>query len=400
MARHQTMRRFARLAWRLDSLLVVFAAVAVLGGLGQYLKGAAEFAGREYTNYNNYLIFKYAYVHLLEHRDLYAPYPELVWDLFKYSPTFALLMGPLAVLPDLPGLLAWDLLNAVVLYAAVRRLPLPDEAAKARMLWFVALELLISIQSSQSNGLMAGLILLAFGCFERRGLLMAALCLALSFYLKLFGLVAGVLFLLYPGKAGFLGRLAMWGVLLGALPLLVVSPGELVSLYGLWADLLRQDVAINLGLSVMGILDSWLGVRTSGMAVPLVGAALLLLPLVRRGCAGTERFRYLMLASLLMWMVIFNYRAESPTYVIAMSGVAVWYWTGKRTMTDRVLLASAFVLTTLSHTEAFPGAFKGAVIEPYKVKALPVIVIWLRAQYELLTMGAGGEGAGQGPSSA
>ncbi len=397
MARDQ-MRRFARLAWRLDSLLVVFAAVAVLGGLGQYLKGAAEFAGREYTSYNNYLIFKYAYVHLIEHRDLYAPYPELVWDLFKYSPTFALLMAPLAVLPDLAGLLAWDLLNAVVLYAAVRRLPLRDDAAKARMLWFLAMELLISIQSSQSNGLMAGLIILAFGCFERRGRSMAALCLALSFYLKIFGLVAGVLFLLYPGKVGFLARLATWGAILGMLPILVVPPGELVSLYGAWTELLRQDVATNLGLSVMGVLDSWFGIRTSGVAVPLVGALLLLAPLLRRTCADTERFRYLMLASLLMWMVVFNYRAESPTYVIAMSGVAVWYWTGKRATADRVLLAAAFVLTTLSHTEVFPGPVKGAVIEPYKVKALPVIVIWLWTQYELLTMGAGGERAGQAPS--
>jgi hypothetical protein len=385
---------------RLETLFVVFAAVAVLGGLGQYLKGEEIIGGGAYTNYNNYLIFKLAFVHLLENRDLYAAYPELVWDVFKYSPTFALLMAPLAILPDLPGLLGWNLLNALVLYVGVRWLPLGADAAKARILWFVSLELLISIQSSQSNGLVAGLVLLAFGAFERRHLQVAALCLALSFYVKIFGLVAAVLCLLHRGTTAFLARLAIWGALLGALPLVVVTPDQLLALYGSWLEVLRTDVAASDGLSVMGVLQAWVGVEPPRLLVPLAGAGLLLAPLARRRCVGEARFRYLMLASLLMWMVVFNHRAESPTYVIAMTGVAIWYWTGERSGPDRALLAAAFVLTTLSHTEVFPGPVKAAVIVPYQVKALPIIVIWLRTQYQLLTIRAGGESAGQVPARA
>jgi len=49
----------------------------------------------------------------MEGKDLYAPYPNEYWDLYKYSPTFALLMAPLALLPTLAGLAGWNLLNVV-----------------------------------------------------------------------------------------------------------------------------------------------------------------------------------------------------------------------------------------------------------------------------------------------
>jgi len=48
---------------------------------------------------NNFLIFRSAFDHLLAGRDLYAAYPAEHADLFKYSPTFALLFAPFALLP-------------------------------------------------------------------------------------------------------------------------------------------------------------------------------------------------------------------------------------------------------------------------------------------------------------
>ena len=47
------------------------------------------FLGEEH--YGNYLIFKNSFLHLIRSQDLYVLYPELKIDLFKYSPTFALL---------------------------------------------------------------------------------------------------------------------------------------------------------------------------------------------------------------------------------------------------------------------------------------------------------------------
>ena len=48
--------------------------------------------GITYTHYNNYIIFKQSYFHLIENKDLYTLYPNEHWDYYKYSPTFSLLM--------------------------------------------------------------------------------------------------------------------------------------------------------------------------------------------------------------------------------------------------------------------------------------------------------------------
>ena len=45
---------------------------------------------------NNFLIFRAASLHLLHGQDLYAAYPALHFDFYKYSPSFALLFLPFA----------------------------------------------------------------------------------------------------------------------------------------------------------------------------------------------------------------------------------------------------------------------------------------------------------------
>lgn len=41
--------------------------------------------------YNNYVIFKMSFPHLVNNEDLYIVQPEEHWDLYKYTPTFAVL---------------------------------------------------------------------------------------------------------------------------------------------------------------------------------------------------------------------------------------------------------------------------------------------------------------------
>ena len=45
---------------------------------------------------NNFIILRSAYDHLIAGKDLYAAYPALHADYFKYSPTFAFLFAPFA----------------------------------------------------------------------------------------------------------------------------------------------------------------------------------------------------------------------------------------------------------------------------------------------------------------
>ena len=282
--------------------------------------------GIAYTYYNNFLIFRGSFYHLLDNQDLYQSYPQEHYDLYKYSPTFAVLFAPLALLPAKAGLFFWNLLNALVLFFAFWKLPLLTDKKKLPALGLVLIELVTSLQNSQSNALMAGLIILAFVFLEKDNPWIASLFIILSVYIKIYSIVGLVMFIFYPKKVRSALLILGWVVILGLLPLVIASPEHLVQQYQSWFGLLRQDHAVFGGMSVMSWLRSWFGLEINKNAVVLAGAVLLLLPLVRIKEYNNQAFRMAFLASLMIWMVIFNHMAESPTFVIAVSGVAAWFF--------------------------------------------------------------------------
>ncbi len=365
-------------------ILGIYIAVAMIASLAEALKGVKIFDGQPYTRYNNFLIFKYAFVNLLSGKDLYQLYPDLFFDYFKYSPTFAILMSPFAILPDVPGYFAWNLLNALAVFYSIKTFPAEHREKHTFMLWFVLLELLTNLQNAQSNGIMAALMIFAFKFFEKRNVFWAALCIVLSFYLKVFGIAAAALFLLYPDKFKFVASALFWGILLGILPLLIISPGQLLAQYQSWLHLLQIDQSVSYGISVMGILHSWFAIAPNNMFVLAIALMLLLLPLLRISQFKEQTFRHLFLASLLIWVVIFNHKAESPTFIIAMCGVAIWYFSQPRQTLHLALLIFAFVITSLSPTDIFPRFVRKMWISPFKLKALPCIFIWARITYQLM----------------
>jgi hypothetical protein len=325
--------------------------------------------------YNNYLIFRGSFFNLLDCKNLYLPYPERYNDLFKYSPTFAMLMGIFSGFPDWLGLLFWNLLNALVPFWAVNKLN-TGKKEKAFILLFVAIEMLTSMQSSQSNGLMAGLIIGAFACMEDRKPVLAALLICLGFYIKVFAAAAGLIFLFYDRKIPFMLACAFWAVVLGVLPALACGFDGLILQYRNWFALLANDPAHELNFSIMTLTQRWFNFTASDLWYLVPGAILLLLPLFRKELYAQFNFRLAYLASILVWVVIFNHKAESPTYIIAMFGAAIWALTQPPSAWKKVLLLFVFVLTGLAATDIFPPFVRKEIIVPYCLKALPCITLW------------------------
>ena len=75
------------------TFIVVLFVLFSVGASFQSLTGAKTYedGGVEYNKYNNYTIFERSFEHLKNEQDLYQLYPEEQWDLYKYSPSFALL---------------------------------------------------------------------------------------------------------------------------------------------------------------------------------------------------------------------------------------------------------------------------------------------------------------------
>ena len=339
---------------------------------------------REYVEkYNNYNIFKQSFHHLIENKNIYIRYPAEYHDLYKYSPSFAMFMAPMAILPDILGLTLWNLLNVVLLFLAIKYLPIKQAKHKSYILWFCLIELLTSIQSEQSNGIIAGLIILSFVFMEKKNVLIASLFIVLTVYIKLFGVVAFALFLLYPNKAKFIGFSAMWAVIIALLPLLVISIEQYQFLIQQWFDLLFRDHTISYGLSVLGWITTWFGLAVNKVYILIVGVVLFCIPLLKYKSYSDFGFRFLALSSILIWIIIFNHMAESPTFVIAISGAALWFFVQKKNWLNLALVVFAFVFASLSPTDIFPKVIRENYVIPYVLKAVPFIFIWLIIIYQM-----------------
>ena len=257
---------------RRNVVLGLYVALA-LAASGQQLWSAATSTRTEppLHRYNNYVIFERSWDHLVSGQDLYAWHPEEHWDLFKYTPTFAVLMAPFSALPDAIGLPLWNLLNALVLVLAVFRLPILREHQQGLALVICAVECMTSLQNAQSNGLVVGLLVLAFAELERGKAWLPALCVLLSAFIKLFGIVGLAMFVMHPQRWKLAGWTAALGLGLAALPLVVVSADQYAWLLERYGQMLSQDHSQSLGYSLHGILQSWFGLGLFQIAGPSRG---------------------------------------------------------------------------------------------------------------------------------
>ena len=332
---------------------------------------------------NNFKVFRAAAVNLLAHRDLYAAHPDQHFDFYKYSPTFALLFAPFAALPFAPALLIWSLLNSLLLWYAVRRL-LPDRQATLALA-LVYLEVLFAMQYTQSNGLVTALILLAFLALEQGRQPRAALLIGLDAFIKIFPLGAAALALFHPRRWRFALLFAAVGLGLALLPLVVIPPHELVAQYRSWLAIEVSDASrVNRGDSVMQYLHQWLGMDWPNWPLQLAGTLVLLAPIaVNRARWSDHAFRLRFLCSLLLYLVLFNHQSERASFVIAYTGLAIWYAASEPDPVRNAIALAAVIALVLQDVQIVPWAVHDALGQ-YRVKAMPCLLAWIVMQTELL----------------
>ena len=369
-------------------ILCLWASLALFASIQSLLLPNKKYkeSNWEYPSYNNYIIFKQSFHHLLDHKDLYKRYPAEHWDLYKYTPTFALLFGSMAVLPDAIGLTFWNLLNALVLAFAVYFLPYLTNKQKGLILLACAIELMTSMQNEQSNGLIAGLLIFAFGLSERKKFVWAIILITIATFIKPFGLVGFVLFLFYPNKIkhGVISFFSFFSFFL--IPLLLIPWSELMLQYQSWLSVLREDEALKYGYSVAGWIHTWFIAYPNKTWITIIGIILFLIPYLRFKLYQDFHFRLLALSSILIWIVIFNHMAESPTYIIALAGASIWFFSKKPSTMDIILFCFVFAFASLSPTDIVPKPIRQEFFRPYVLKAVPCIILWCRIWYEMITM--------------
>lgn len=342
--------------------------------------------------HNNFLIFRGVFWHTIQKLSLYDFYPTEYNDHNHYGPVFSLVIAPFAVVPDAIGLLLWLVVLALGMYYAVRRLPL-EEGRQIFLYWFCAHELLTALQMQQFNIAIAAIIIGSFAAIERGKEVTAAFLIVLGTFVKLYGVVGLAFFFFVKRKPRFILALIGWSVVCFVAPMLISSPEYVVGQYVEWYERLaakngENTFSLMQNISLLGMIRKVSGSASySDLLVILPGLVLFGLPYLRFGQYRHLAFRYAILSSVLLFVVLFSTGSESSTYIIPFAGIALWYTTSpwKRSGWDVALLVFAFVLSSLSPSDLFPRSLREAYVLPYALKALPPTLIWLRLSYELLT---------------
>ena len=336
---------------------------------------------------NNYLIFRAASLHLVHGNDLYAAYPALHFDFYKYSPTFALLFLPFAVIPFSLSMLLWNALNAGALYYAIGMVLPANRANAARAILF--LDMLGSLQNVQSNALVTALIIVTFAAYERRHTVIGSAAANIGAAIKLFPL-AGVSFAIFhPRKLRVALAVAISAVVLLALPLVVTPLSTLLQQYASWRAIESKD-ALDRGFTVMQMAELLFHGGWPNWPQQLGGTVLLVAPvLLRRERWSEWSFRLQYLCSALVFCVIFNHQSESPTFVIAVAGAAIWFACVERmTRVHWAFFVFFAIGTILASSDAMPRVIQREVFDRYHAKTIPCIVLWIVLQVRLWKTGA------------
>jgi hypothetical protein len=255
----------------------------------------------------------------------------------------------------------------------------------------VLIENMTAIHNVQFNPMLAASIILAFVMVRKNNLLLATLFIMIGTLTKLYGIVGLAFFFFSPNKRKFFNFSVLWFVVLFCLPMLISSPAYILNTYMDWYHTLAEKnlqnyTAMMQDISAMGMIQRVFGLKEFSNSVVLFPAMVLtLLPILNKKNWIKTDFQYLYLAQLMIGLVVFSSSSESPTYVIAVSGVAVWFVIQKHPIPHWVKFTLAFVLllTVLSPTDLTPSYLKENFIKRYALKALPCLVVWLIATFQL-----------------
>jgi len=246
------------------------------------------------------------------------------------------------------------------------------------------LEVLLALQYGQSNALVAALMILAFIAFEGRRQLGAALSITGGAAIKLFPLAALSLAIFYPRRLRFAAIFSAVLAIAVLLPLVAVSPAELLAQYHSWRAIEAKDALLR-GYSLMHYMHAWLGVDWPNWPQQAAGTGLLLLPLALRsdGWASLE-FRRLFLCSLLVYSVLFNHASESPSFIVAYTGIVIWYASSPPSRLRTAIMALTLLVMVVHDVDVVPRWVKYDILVPYRIKGIPCLVAWFVMQWELL----------------
>jgi len=377
-------QKFLKLISDYRIIFVIYIVVAAITAYSKYKRGTG--------GYNNYLIFKGVFTNTLQERNIFLQYPDFYFDSNHYGIFFSLLIAPFAMMPDGFGAVLWNVASTLVFLYAVYKLPFSD-AKKSFFAWLCLQEFITAATYFQFNIILTGLLILSAVYIYERKETQSAFTILIGTFVKIYGIVGLSAFFFIKNKTKFILSFVAIALLFFVLPMLISSKEFGIQSYFDWytslsgKNLENQALGTRQDYSLMGVVRRVLGnAEISNLIFLIPGFLLFMLPYLRTKQFKFLPFQLMILASTLLFVVLFSSGSESPTYIIAVSGVMIWFLMQKKwTKVDIGLLIFVMIFTCFAFSDLFPKSIKEEVFIKYSTKAIPCIIIWFRVMYELLT---------------
>jgi hypothetical protein len=367
--------------WNVSLIAIIWFLLAIIGSVLKIKLG--------YNYIGNYLVYENVFWHAIHQTNLYYVDPAANLGSYLYGPIFSIIIAPFALFPINIGSFLWSIFNAGFLFLAIRKLPLSYKKQNI-ILWISLVEMMTSIQNMQINCFIAGLIIFSFVYVQKEKDFWATLFIAIGFLIKLYGIVGIAFFFFSRHKLNFILSFISWLIILFCLPMLISSPSFIMHSYAEWYHtLIAKDKSNTFSemqnISVMGMLRHIFNTGYLNLVIIVSAAIVYVLPFFRISQFKNIGFRLSYLALALIGVVIFSSSAESPTYIIAVAGVGIWYiLQNQKDWSVILLLIFSLLLTSFSSTDLFPRFLRLNLIEPFSLKALPCFLVWLVLAFQLL----------------
>lgn len=383
--------------------------------------------GLHMHKFNNFLIYKFTFWHAIDGKSIFENFGDH-GDVNHYGPIFSLIIMPFALVSGTAtsldsislwmGVFLWHLALGLFLWWAIRECTLTSEQ-KVVVIWLTAHEMLNALGMSQFNVATAAMILLTYSAIHKGKDIWASFWIVLGTLVKVYGIVGLVFFFFSKNKPKFVMWLVVWTIVLVVLPMPFFGADYVAGQYVEWMKCLCEKGQENLlsdfqNISLLGMVrkigyaisaglpayyqvfesagknpdvTNWWYSTWNDLWLIIPGLLYSAMPWLRFRQYASHSFQLMCLALVLIIVNIFSTGAENSSYIISMLGVAIWYvavpW--KRSRLDLCLLIFCFILTSLSCTDLFPADIRYYVIRPFALKALPVVIIWVKLVWEMCT---------------
>lgn len=329
----------------------------------------------------NFFIYRYATLSMWDGKIPYGrEWSQTIgFDSFLYGPLFTLIFSPFAFLPAWFGPFLWNIMNYTFFFFAIRSLPILNDKKKTNFFFFILLMMANNLMYYQYNVIVASIFLFGFTLMEKGKFLGSIILIGVSGFTKIYGIFQYAFLIFY--KKFWQNLLIIFPVLLilGFLPVIMMHPAHLQHAYIKWVDSFPAHFQSREWMSIFHfkLFFNTIPQHTTFYQLGSFGV-LSLLSVFRLKRSSSFSYRAASVGIMMGWVILFSNSPELGTYLIAMCGLGLWYFSQEH---DRfvkwIMILNFFFFMVVPQDILFPRPLMSVIIEQAQLHILVFLLTWL-----------------------